>query len=93
RQDLQGLGRGFLASKEFVGIVDSDRDGFVSDVEMVNYLYVTVLSRAPDEDGYQWWLNELATDNNNLAGVLIGFTQSNEFVEQSQFAVADYVFL
>ena len=93
RQDLQGLGRGFLASMEFVDSVDSNRDGFVADVEMVNYLYETVLSRAPDEDGYRWWLNELATDNNDLAGVLIGFVQSNEFVEQSQFAVADYVFL
>ena len=62
-------------SAEFVSNYGSN----LSDREYVQALYVNVLNRAPDEEGFNFWLNELKTGVINRDQLVIAFSESPEF--------------
>ena len=62
-------------SPEFVSNYGSN----LSDREYVQALYVNVLNRAPDEEGFNFWLNELETGVRTRDQLVIAFSESPEF--------------
>ena len=90
-QDLHSMAAGFLASDEFQGLADADRDGTVSSAELLTHIYENVFGRSPDKAGYEWWLGELDSGRQGPAGVLVDMTQSNEYVELTLNAAAAYL--
>ncbi len=62
-------------SPEFV----SNYGSSLSDREYVQALYVNVLNRAPDEEGFNFWLNELETGVRTRDQLVIAFSESPEF--------------
>lgn len=67
---------GFVFSNEFIS-----RN--YSDSEFVTILYNTVLDRAPDQSGYNDWLNVLSSGQSR-EHVYAGFLQSPEFVTMAE---------
>lgn len=57
------------------------RYGSVSDEEFVRLLYVNILDREPDAEGYEYWLGVIARDDR--MAVLLGFSESVEFKLQT----------
>jgi hypothetical protein len=70
---LQTVSQSFVDSPEFRANFYGDG----SDGAFVKALYNNVLDRAPDSQGYNSWVNALATGANR-ADVLIGFSESTE---------------
>jgi len=77
---LETTARGFYYSTEFQARTDTDNNGEISHEELLNQLYTNVLGRTPDPDGYNWWLNELYSGDYLPQQVVVGFTQSDEYV-------------
>jgi|LakMenEpi03Aug12_release.lakeMendotaPanAssembly.Ray.scaffolds.fasta_scaffold130949_2 subtilisin-like proprotein convertase family protein len=48
--------------------------------EFVTRLYNYGLEREPDASGFEYWINELQTQKSNRGEILLGFVQSNEFI-------------
>ena len=71
---LNGVAKAFLLSAEFENLYDqhSSNDTFI------NVLYNNVLDRGPDESGFRYWQNTLASGIDTRSGVLIGFSESIE---------------
>ncbi len=70
---------GFTASQEF-----NVRYGQTSDAEFVTLLYRNVLGREPDATGFEDWTNSLVIDTRTRAQVVLGFSESPEFVAASR---------
>ncbi len=75
---LRNVAEGFVASTEFRNLYGSKPDN----AAVVAGLYEHVLHRAPDAEGLSWWLNVLNTGQDTLAGVLTGFSESQENYDQ-----------
>ena len=90
---LETMAAGFYWSDEFQSLADADTSGQVSNAELLDHLYATVLEREIDEDGYNWWLDQLETGAQSEEQVLTEFTQSNEYVLLSLNTVTVFDFL
>ena len=68
------VAQSFLASDEF-----SDKYGDnVSTEDYVKTLYNNILGRAPDPEGYDYWVGQLSSGNETRAEALLGFAESAE---------------
>ena len=88
---LTELADGFVSSAEFLSLTDVNDDGVTSTTEFLNHLFENVFGRAPDEGGFTFWSGELDSGRSTQADVLVGFTQSNEYVEQTINPAIDYL--
>jgi Domain of unknown function (DUF4214)/FG-GAP-like repeat len=70
---LQSVARGFVDSTEF----QTNFYGDGSNATFVTALYNNVLDRAPDAEGYNFWLNAL-NRGADRADILLGFSESPE---------------
>lgn len=70
---LEQVASGFIQSPEFEGMYGSSP----SDSDFVRLLYANVLHRAPDPEGEDYWLGQLA-DGMSREQALIGFSESTE---------------
>ena len=64
----------FIHSDEFIHLyftTDSEK-------EYLSSLYNNVFNREPDINGYNYWLNQLESNNESKSDVLIGFSESIE---------------
>jgi len=91
--DLNSMAAGFIDSEEFESMADNNRDGFISNDEFINHMYIGVFGRQPDADGLDWWLGRLDSGAKTQASAFIDMTQSNEYVELTLLAVAEFEFL
>ena len=84
--DDRAVAQSFLVSEEF-----SERYGDnVSNAKYVETLYVYVLGRNYDQDGYNYWLGNLNNGIETRYELLLGFAESDEnktlFTEMTGFA-------
>ena len=91
KHTLQSMSANFIDSIEFRGGADTDGDGNVSDDEFLNHMYLGVFGRPPDQGGYDFWIGQLNSNTKTQADVLVGMTQSNEYVHQTVDAAVDYL--
>lgn len=91
RQDLRSMAAGFIWSAEFLGFVDAVDGNSIDNTVFVNHMYRNVFGREPDAAGFDFWFNELLSGNRSQTDVLIDMTQSNEYVELTLYAAADYL--
>lgn len=91
RRDLHSMAAGFIRSPEFRSLADRNGDGSVSHGEFMLHMYLTVFGREPDPAGFAWWKAELDSGRRTTTDVLIGMTQSNEYVALTLPAAADYL--
>ncbi len=70
--DVRQMAAHFVASPEF-----SDRYGLVDDEEFVSLLYCNVLGRSPDQAGFDFWTEILATQSRD--SVVVEFSESAEY--------------
>ena len=71
---LPEVSEGFVRSQEFINTY-----GDLSDEEFVTTLYLNVLERAPDADGFQYWFDKLSNNEITRGEMMIGFSESNEY--------------
>ncbi|BBB68107.1 hypothetical protein UNDYM_3854 [Undibacterium sp. YM2] len=71
---LTQVAAGFFQSPEFQKLYGSNP----SNATLVGNFYQNVLHRAPDQVGYDYWLNQLNTGKISAAGVLASFCDSPE---------------
>lgn len=93
RHNLFTMSDGFISSSEFKGYADSNYDGYISDHEFITHMYEGVFGRAPDQGGYEYWIDQLNSGASDQGEVLVYMTQSNEYIDQTLETVADYLFI
>lgn len=81
---LVGVAQGFINSPEFKAMYGDN----ATDQHFVTLLYNHVLHRAPEGEGYQFWLNSLASGVSR-AQVLKDFSESAENINQTAELVAN----
>ncbi len=79
---LGSIAQYFSHSPEFLG-----RYGSLSNAAYVDLLYHNVLGRAPDPTGRAYWLDQLDRGARNRGQVMIGFSESREYVQRSKARV------
>ena len=72
---LRQVAAGFMASPEWTRAYGSANP---SNDELVTKLYANVLNRAPDAEGYKFWMDFLDSGRETQAGVLYWFSESPE---------------
>ena len=73
--DMVEVAARFIDSPEFRGLYGQNP----SNADFLTKVYTNVLERTPDQDGYNWWLNELNTNpSKTKAKVLADFAESAE---------------
>ncbi len=77
-QSLPGISAFFAGSAEF-----TNRYGNVNDAEFVALIYANVLGRAPEESGFAYWVRSLGEGTVNRGQVMVGFSESNEYVART----------
>ena len=82
---------GFYNSKEFIQLADTNQDGLISNRELLDHLYVNVLGRDSDVEGYNWWLNTIDSQSVSHSNVIFSFTQSEEFCQMTLQTVGDFL--
>jgi len=92
RQDLYSMAAGFIWSDEFLAAVNAPDGNSISNDAFLTHMYEGIFGRDADSSGYNWWLNELNSDNRDQVDVLVDMTQSNEYVEITLTGTVDYVF-
>ena len=65
----------FAESEEF-----KSRYGSIDNTQFVELIYANVLGRAPDSAGRTFWVNGLESGQFQRGGVMVGFSESPEFV-------------
>ncbi len=93
RRDLNSMAGGFVDSKEFKKLSDTNADGIVSNAEFVTHMYEGVFGREPDQGGFDYWMGELDSGNHSQSSALVAMTQSDEYVQQTYLTVADMLFI
>ncbi len=71
---LLQVATGFIGSAEFQALYGVHP----TDAQFVTLLYSNVLHRAPDPDGYAYWINQLGSATQTHEQVLTGFSESAE---------------
>lgn len=83
---LQEVSARFIDSAEFKALYGSAP----SNAEFLTKVYTNVLGRAPDQGGYDWWLNEMNTNaTKTFSKVLADFSESAENLSGTAAAVAN----
>lgn len=73
--DLIEVAARFIDSAEFASLYGAS----TSKAEFLSKVYENVLGRAPDQAGYDWWLNEMTSNpEKTMAKVLADFCESAE---------------
>jgi Ca2+-binding RTX toxin-like protein len=72
---LQQVAQGFVGSPEF-----GQRYGALDNAAFVTLLYQNVLGRAPDPAGFATWTGLLGSNQLSRSEVVIGFSESPEFI-------------
>lgn len=83
RLDIAEMANQFITSDEFV-----NRYGPVDDIEFLDLVYRNVLGRGADAAGHRYWATELRRPGFDRADLLIAFSDSAEFVAETNTAVA-----
>lgn len=79
-QFVAGADLGTL-SQEFVGSTEFQNTyGSLDDAQFVDLVYNNVLGRDGEPEGRAFWINQLATQTLNRGQVMIGFSESAEFI-------------
>ncbi|MFW2383607.1 MAG: DUF4214 domain-containing protein [Acidimicrobiales bacterium] len=73
--DLGTLSQEFAGSTEF-----QNTYGALDNAGFVDLVYLNVLGRLPDDAGRAFWLDRLDTETNTRGQVMIGFSESPEFI-------------
>ena len=81
---LTGVAQGFINSVEFTNMYGSNP----TNQQFVTELYNHVLHRAPEGEGYQFWLNSLSSGVSR-AQVLADFSESTENINQTDPLIAN----
>lgn len=71
---LYTVAAAFLDTEEFAGLYGPAP----SDADILNQLYWNILDRAPDQAGFDYWLELLETDAIDTAELLVAFSESVE---------------
>ena len=71
---LQAIAQSFLISEEFIERYGEN----VTNAQYVETLYVNVLGRGYDQDGYNYWLGSLNSGTESRNELLLGFSESAE---------------
>ena len=71
---LQAIAQSFLISEEFIERYGEN----VTNAQYVETLYVNVLGRGYDQDGYNYWLGSLNAGTESRNELLLGFSESAE---------------
>jgi hypothetical protein len=71
---LQQVSAGFVNSAEFTSVYGA----IPTNAEVVTRLYQNALHRAPEQAGFDHWLNQLQSGAQSRAQVLAGFSESTE---------------
>jgi serralysin len=71
---LTQVSQAFVDSAEF----KTQYGAHATNAELVNHLYWNVLHRAPEQAGYDYWVNILNSHADSLANVLANFSESKE---------------
>lgn len=79
-KDLRDLALGFTASNEFMQLTNQLGEGAEGSVEA---LYNTIFDRGADSAGRAYWLEQLESDQVELADIALSFTNSAEYVASS----------
>ena len=82
--DLVNVAQGFIDSPEFKAMYGEN----ATDQHFVTLLYNHVLHRAPEGEGYQFWLNSLSVGATR-AQVLKDFSESTENINQTAELIAN----
>ena len=64
----------FILSDEFITLYNMDS----SDSNYIKNLYKNILDRLPDNDGFNYWLNQIEKGYENRSDLLMGFSESEE---------------
>ena len=82
--DIVEVAARFIDSQEFRSLYGSDADN----TAFVTLLYNNVLNRAPDTEGYAWWVDQLSNNaEKTWQKVLSDFSESDENISN----VADLI--
>ena len=84
---IDGIADGFVLSQEFRSTYGSTDDG-----AFVTLLYNNVLDRDPDPGGFADWTGKLQTGEMTRAQVVVGFSDSAEFVRRTEVDALSYSF-
>lgn len=90
---LVDVAEGFIGSSEIIRLMDVDQSASVENDELLNHLYYNIFDRAPDEAGWNWWMQLLESGEKSQAEVVDAFAQSNEFAITTLHIVGDYHFM
>jgi hypothetical protein len=77
---LEVVADSFALSREFIAAY-----GELSDARFVERLYLNVLGRLPDPNGYDYWVGMLA-EGSSRGSVVLGFSESPEFIRATATA-------
>jgi len=71
---FRAISQSFLISEEFKLVYGNDTNNDI----FVNRMYENILTRNPDNEGFNYWMNQLNNGLENRSEVLIGFSESKE---------------
>ncbi|MGI9611081.1 MAG: DUF4214 domain-containing protein [Acidimicrobiia bacterium] len=70
-----------ILSQEFAGSAEFQNTyGALDNAGFVDLVYLNVLGRLPDDAGRAFWLDRVDTETNTRGEVMIGFSESPEFI-------------
>ena len=82
---IQGISSAFAESEEYTA-----RFGAQSNEQFINQLYNNILSRDADQDGYNYWVNEIL-NTGDRSGMIVSFANSQEYINNTFSIVSDYL--
>lgn len=85
-EGLLKLAENVIESKEFLAGAEYQTADKVLDA-----LYHQVLGRAPDPEGEGYWQNQLEAGEVTLGGLVLAFTESTEFQQETRDEVDDFL--
>jgi hypothetical protein len=77
-ESLVAISEFFARSPEF-----TSRYGHLDDTAFVDLVYLSVLFRPPDDAGLRHWVSELSSGRTTRGRVMVGFSESPEFVHRA----------
>ena len=76
------LVKSFLSGRESKKILANKLSSLaiaqIREKEYINALYLNVLERMPDDQGFNYWENQLESGRENRSELLMGFSESEE---------------